>query len=134
MVTSVSFRPQITMSQPVVKQAEARNFRARLNEVDTDVKNNQISDISAMTQRMQLESKLQDTKVDPVQYVQEIKPQTAEPAQQSSKTGAIKPSSVTDVIAKFHKGKQPSKVEQSHVLADQMQMMAASNMVLHGLF
>lgn len=134
MVANVSFRPQITMAPPVIKQAEANNCREKLNEVETDVKNNQITDISAMTQRMQLESQLQDTKVAPVKYVEETKPQSLQPAEASKNAYATKPASINDVIAKFHKGQQPSKVEQTQVLTNQMNMLAASNMVLHGLF
>ena len=134
MVTGISFRPQVTMAPPVVKQAEANNCREKLNEVETDVKNNQITDISAMTQRMQLESKLQDTKVAPVKYVEETKPQTIEPAKVSDVGAMSSPKDITDVIKKFHKGVQPSKFERSQVLMDQMNLYAASNMVLHGLF
>ena len=133
MVTSVSFRPQVTYAAPVVKQAEANDCREKLNEVKNDVRNNQISDISAMTQKMQIESKLQDTKVAPVKYVEEIKTQAWQPTP-SERIDATKPNTVTDVIAKFHKGEQPSKVEQSNVLTSQMNMLAASNMILHGLF
>ncbi len=134
MVANVSFRPQITMAQPDIKQAQARNFKVRMNEVESDAKNNQITDISAMTQRMQLESQLNDTKVEPVKYVEDTQPKSIQTVQSIESAAEIKPNNVTDVIAKFHKGKQPSKVEQSQVLTNQMSMMAASNMVLHGLF
>ncbi len=134
MATSISFRPQVTMAPPVIKQAEANNCKEQLNKVESDVKNNQITDISAMTQRMQLESQLQDTKVAPVTYVEEIKPQPTQSPQAAENAASIKPKTVTDVIAKFHKGQQASKVEQSQVLTNQMNMMAASNMILHGLF
>ncbi len=133
MTTSVSFRPQVSLAPTVVQQAKANECRENLNKVDKDVQNNQISDISAMTQRMQIESQLQDTKVAPVKYVEEIKPQQAEPAK-VGEASATKPADVKDVIAKFHKGVQPSKYQQSQVLMDQMNMFAASNMVLHGLF
>lgn len=133
MTTNVSFRPQVTLAPTVVQQAKANECRENLNKVDKDVRNNQISDISAMTQRMQIESQLQDTKVAPVKYVEEVKPQKWEPAQVES-ASATKPSNVNDVIAKFHRGAQPTRHQQSQVLMDQMNMFAASNMVLHGLF
>lgn len=134
MVTSVSFRPQVSLAPTVVQQSEANNCREKLNKVETDAKNNQITDISAMTQRMQLESQLQDTKVAPVKYVEEIKPQQTHEVAKTAETVATKPKTVTDVIKNFHNGKQLSRVEQSQVLTNQMNMMAASNMVLHGLF
>ena len=134
MVTSVSFRPQVSLAPTVVQQAEASNCREKLNEVKTDARNNEITDISAMTQRMQLESKLQDTKVAPVKYVEEIKPQQTNEVAKSAENVATKPKTVTDVIKNFHNGKQMSKVEQSQVLTNQMNMLAASNMILHGLF
>ena len=132
MVASVSFRPQVTMSAPVVQQAKAENCKEELNRLDSDVKKNRVSDISAMTQRMMLESQLNDTKVEPVKYVEELKPTENSPA--TSNAADITPKNVTDVIAKFHKGKQPSKVEQSQVLMNQMDMFATSNRLLHGLF
>ncbi len=134
MVTSVSFRPQISMAPTVVQQAETNNCREKLNQVETDVKNNQITDISAMTQRMQLESQMQDAKVAPVKYVEEVKPQQTNEVAKPAETVATKPKTVTDVIKNFHNGKQLSKVDQSQVLTNQMNMMAASNMILHGLF
>ena len=134
MVTAISFRPQVTMAPSVVKQAEANSCREKLNDVESDIKNNQISDISAMTQRMQLESQLNETKVEPVKYVEDIKPENSKLTHSTESANIAKPANVTDVIAKLHKGKQPSKVEQSHVLANQMDMFATSNRILHGLF
>lgn len=131
MTTSVSLRPQVTMAPPVIQQAKADNCKAELNRLESDVKNNRVSDISAMTQRMMLESQLNDTKVEPVKYVEEIKP--CEPSK-TSDCASTAPKNITDVIAKFHRGKQPSKVEQSQVLFNQMDMFAASNRILHGLF
>ena len=133
MTTNVSFRPQVSLAPTVVQQAKANECRENLNKVDKDVRNNQISDISAMTQRMMIESQLQDTKVAPVKYVEKVEPQKWEPAQVGN-VSATKPSNVNDVIAKFHRGVQPSKHQQSQVLMDQMNMFAASNMILHGLF
>ena len=133
MTTNVSFRPQVSLAPTVVQQSKANECRENLNKVDKDVRNNQISDISAMTQRMMIESQLRDTKVAPVKYVEKVEPQKWEPAQVGN-VSATKPSNVTDVIAKFHRGAQPSKHQQSQVLMDQMNMFAASNMILHGLF
>ena len=134
MATSVTFRPQVSLAPTVVQQSEANNCREKLNKVETDARNNQITDISAMTQRMQIESQLRDTKVAPVKYVEEIKPKVMHTAQPSDYSVSTRPKTVTDVIARMHNGKVPSKVEQSQVLANEMNLMAASNRVLHGLF
>ena len=133
MATSVSYRPQVRLTMPVVKQTEVNSCRENLREVKKAVKENQLTDISAMTQRMEIESKLNDAKVSPVKFVEEIRPQETELAKVAEPTTLTTPKTVTDVIAKFHKGNQPSKHEQSQVLMNQMNMFAASNMVLHGL-
>jgi len=135
MTMSVSFRPQVTQAPTVIQQAKANEYKEDLNQVETDVKNNQISDISAMTQRMQIESKLQDTKVAPVKYVEELKPQnTQESAKVSESNSVSTPNTVTDVIKNFHRGVQHNNHERSQVLFDQMNQYAMSNRILHGLF
>lgn len=126
------------MSAPVVQQAKAKSCKEELNRVETDVRNNQISDITAMTQRMQLESQLNDTKVAPVKYVEEVKPQIYQTAQSAADVDTIKPKNVMDVIGKFHQNTNyataPSKHERSQVMANQLNQMAISNRILHGLF
>lgn len=135
MVVAVSFRPQVYMtSTNSVKQEAINNGKSELNEIKSEVKNNQLSDISAMTQRMQIESKIQDAKTEPVKYVEEIKPQRTDFAQQKENIDATKPKTITDVIAKMHKGQVASKPEQTDVLTNQMNMFATSNRILHGLF
>jgi hypothetical protein len=131
MTTSVSFRPQVTLAKSVVNQAKANYCKEGLNNVEKAVQNNKLTDISAMTQRMQLESQLNETKVAPVKFVEEIKPQPLQTAKVAD-VGGIK--NVTDVIKNFHKGKVASKADQAQVLTNQMNMIAASNMILHGLF
>ena len=117
MVAAVSFRPQVYMtSTNSVKQEAINNGKSELNEIKSEVKNNQLSDISAMTQRMQIESKIQDAKTEP------------------ENIDATKPKTITDVIAKMHKGQVASKPEQTDVLTNQMNMFATSNRILHGLF
>ena len=136
MVAAVSFRPQVYMtSTNSVKQEAINNGKSELNEIKSEVKNNQLSDISAMTQRMQIESKIQDAKTEPVKYDEEIKQkQRTDFAQQKENIDATKPKTITDVIAKMHKGQVASKPEQTDVLTNQMNMFATSNRILHGLF
>lgn len=133
MVTNVSFRPQVSQAPTVIQQAQTQQCKEDLKQLESDVKNNQITDISAMTQRMQIESQMQDSKVAPVKYVEEIAPQNTQTAK-VSESGNVTPNTVTDVIKNFHKGKQHSQAERSQMLFDQMNMYAASNRILHGLF
>jgi len=134
MVAGVTYRPQVTQAPPVIQQAQAQECKANLQQVENESKNGQITDISAMTQRMQLESKLQDAKVSPVKYVEEVAPQNTQTAKVSESGNVNTPKDVTDVIKNFHKGKQYSNNERSQMLFDQMNMYAASNRILHGLF
>lgn len=134
MVTSVSLRPQVNLAYHPVKEAVTRNCREQLNNVQKAVRNHQISDLGAMAQKMQLNTQIQAAKVPPVRYIEEIKPQNLQAAAKTSDVGSLtKPKTITDVIRRFHNGAQPSKHEQSQVLANQMDMFAANNMVLHGL-
>lgn len=130
---TITFRPQITMSKPVVRQAEADFCRENLNRVEKAVHNNNVSDIGAMTEKIRLETNLNDTKVPPVKYVEEIKPQNIQTQKVDNSDLISSPHGITDVIKSFHKKNTPSKHEQSQVLFNQMNMLAANNMVLHGL-
>lgn len=135
MTMSVSFRPQVTMAPTVIQQAQANECKEDLKVVDSELKDSQITDISAMTKRMQIESKLQDTKVAPVKYVEELKPIQPQDTAKVSETGSVNtPNSVTDVIKNFHRGIKPTNNERSQVLFNQMNQYAMSNRILHGLF
>ena len=73
MTSFMAIRPQVNVAPTVTQQADANNYKAELNKVDSDVKKNQISDIAAMTKKTDLESKLNDTKTEPVKYVEDVK-------------------------------------------------------------
>ena len=134
MTANISFRPQTTMSAPVVQQSKAESCKEELNRINADIRNNRVSDIAGMTQRMQVESELNDTKVPTVKYVEEIKPQQ-NTTQNVSKPG--KPQDITDVIKKFHKSYQSNPIsnhDYSQMMTDKMNQLAISNRILHGLF
>jgi len=135
MATAVTFRPQVCNAPTVVQQSRARACRENLNKVEEGVRKNELSDIAGMTERMQLESQLNEAKVAPVKYVEEIKPQESLQTAKVSETSAMtKPKNVTDVIRNFHNGKQESRADRANVISQQMNMMAVNNMILHGLF
>lgn len=135
MVSSIAYRPQVNVVPTAVQQSTADNCKSELNKIDSDVKNNEITDIAAMAERMRIESQLDDTKVPPVKYVEEIKPQTAQETTVSSEvSAATAPKTVTDVIKRMHSGKQYSSHEHSQMLTSQMNQMAINNRILHGLF
>lgn len=137
MAMQVSFRAQVAQTPTVIQQAQKNESKEDLNKLQTDVKNNQMTDIAAMTQKMQIESKMQDAKAEPVKYVEEVKPQ--QPSTETEKvsgTGAAStPNNVTDVIKNFHRGeRQYNNNQRAQVLFDQMNQYAMSNRILHGLF
>lgn len=134
MTASVSFRPQITLSAPVVQQSKSRNCKEELNRIDADVRNNRITNFTGMTERMRVESQLYDTKVAPVKYVEEIKPQHNS-SQDVARIG--KPKNINDVIRKFHTSHQTNTIsnhDYSMMMTDKMNQLAISNRILHGLF
>ena len=131
MIQAISFKARVNYVPNAVQQAQTNSAHGQLNQIEDGVRNGQLSDISAMTQRMQAESMMNDAKVAPVQYVEEIKPQNN--ATQSAAASVESPKNVTDVIKNFHKGKSYSKVEHSNMLMNQMNQYAVSNRILHGL-
>lgn len=129
----VSFTPKISMAKPVIRQSEANLCKENLNRVEKAVRKFQISDIGAMTEKIQLNSKLNETKVSPIKYVEEIKPQNiSSRSNENLSVGSVQPG-IENVIKKFHKQNAPSNHEKAQVLTEQMNMLATSNMILHGL-
>ena len=74
MTTSISFRPQINISPNFAQKSEAIQFKVALEQIKTDYQNNQTTDIGFMTQKTNLESKIQETKTEPIKLVEDIKP------------------------------------------------------------
>jgi hypothetical protein len=134
MTTSVSFRPQVSLAPTVTQQSDAKEFKSALNQLKQDYNNNQVGDIAMMTKRTDLENKIQDTKTEPVKYVEDVK--TNKPSDTSS-TEQIK--TVTNpafdkTIKNLQNGKQYSLNEREQMLTSQMNQMAINNRLLHGLF
>lgn len=134
MVNFMAIRPQVNVAPTVTQQADANNFKAELNKVDTDVKNNQISDIAAMTKKTDLESKLNDTKAEPVKYVEDVKTKNVESTDKADETKNVTNPGFENTVKKLQNGKQYSLNEKSMMLTNQMNQMAINNRILHGLF
>ncbi|GEM_PF-6864243 len=136
MSMQVSFRAQVAQAPTVIQQAQTNESKEDLNKLKTDTQNNQLTDIAAMTQKMQIESKMQDAKAEPVKYVEDVKPQPSTDTAKVSESGSVStPNTVTDVIKNFHRGeRQYNNNQRAQVLFDQMNQYAMSNRILHGLF
>ena len=93
-----------------------------------------MNDLTVMSNRMNLESKLNDTKTSPVQYVEDVKPaKSSEATKEVEKNSHVTVPTLDSTVKKFQEGKAPSKVDQDRVLTNQMSYMAVNNRVLHGL-
>ncbi|MCD8378555.1 MAG: hypothetical protein LUB59_07195 [Candidatus Gastranaerophilales bacterium] len=134
MTTNISFRPQVGMAPTVTQQADANNYRAELNQVDTDVKNYEISDIAAMTRRTDLESKLQETKAAPVKYVEDVNPIKTSETDSTEFVKTVTNPGFENTVKNLQNGKQYSLNERDLMLTNQMNQMAVNNRILHGLF
>ena len=136
MTVGVSLRPQVAVAPTPVQQACVNNCKEEMKQVKTAVQNNQITDIAAMTQKMQIESTLNDAKTAPVTYVEKTKPiEVPSDTTKVAEAGSLaKPENITDVIKNFRKGgEQYSNHERSQMLMDQMNQFAMNNRILHGL-
>lgn len=134
MSLSVSFKPMVSNFAPSFKSSEAKDVKAEMSKLESDSKNQKLNDLSVMSTRMDLESKLNDTKVAPVEYVEDVKP--AKPLnapKEVEKNSYVTAPSLDSTVKKFQQGKAPSRVEQDAVLTDQMNQMAVNNRILHGL-
>lgn len=131
---SVSFKPMVSNFAPSFKSGEAKDVKAQMNELSDKSKSLKLNDLSVMSTRMDLESKLNETKSTPVQYVEDVKP--AKPVdfvKEVDKNSYVTAPSLDSTVKKFQQGKAPSRVEQDAVLTDQMNQMAVNNKILHGL-
>jgi len=135
MTTSVSLiRPQVNTAPTVTQQADASKFKSELNQVNTDVKNNQISDIAAMTKKTDLESKLNETKAEPVKYVEDTKTQKTSETDKTEESKNVTNPGFENAVKNLQNGKQYSLNEKDLMLTNQMNQMAINNRILHGLF
>ena len=127
---TISFiRPQVNTVPTVTQKTDTDNLKAELNTVNSEQEDYKISDIAAMTRRINLESKLNDTKAAPVKYEDEIK--TAE-TEETSGGYATNPD-FENAVKSLRENRQYSLNEKDMMLAEQMNQMALSNKILHGL-
>ncbi|MCM1264803.1 MAG: hypothetical protein NC200_01270 [Candidatus Gastranaerophilales bacterium] len=134
MTTNVSFRPQVSLAPTVTQQSDANNYKAALNQLKADYNNNQVSDIAAMTQQTDLESKLQETKAEPVKYVEDVKTNKPSDSNSVEQSKVVTDPAFEKTVKNLQSGKQYSLNEREQMLTSQMNQMAMNNRILHGLF
>lgn len=134
MTTNVSFRPQVSIAPTVTQQADANNYKAALNQLKADYNNNQVSDIAAMTQKTNLESKLQETKAEPVKYVEDVNAPKTSDVNSTEQSKVVTNPAFEKTVKNLQNGKQYSLNEREQMLTSQMNQMAMNNRILHGLF
>ena len=133
MTTSISFRPQINISPNFAQKSEANQFKVALEQIKTDYQNNQTTDIGFMTQKTNLESKIQETKTEPIKLVEDIKPSESTEKTSEAKVLATDPA-FDKTVKNLQNGKQYSLNERDKILTNQMNQFAINNRILHGLF
>ena len=134
MSLSVSFKPMVSSFAPSFKSNDAKDLKNQLSELKETSQNQKMNDLTVMSNRMNLESKLNDTKTSPVQYVEDVKPaKPNEATKEVEKNSYVTAPTLDSTVKKFQEGKAPSKVDQDRVLTNQMSYMAVNNRVLHGL-
>lgn len=134
MSLSVSFKPVVSNFSPSFRSSDAQAIKTQISELEDNSKNQRMNDLSVMSNRMDLESKLNETKSAPVTYVEEVKPvKQSESTKEVDKTSYVTEPSLDSTVKKFQNGKAPSRVEQDAVLTNQMNQMAVNNRILHGL-
>ena len=134
MSLSVSFKPMVSSFAPSFKSNDAKDLKNQLSELKETSQNQKMNDLTVMSNRMNLESKLNDTKTSPVQYVEDVKPtKPNEATKEVEKNSYVTAPTLDTPVKKFQEGKAPSKVDQDRVLTNQMSYMAVNNRILHGL-
>ena len=134
MSLSVSFKPMVSSFAPSFKSNDAKDLKNQLSELKETSQNQKMNDLTVMSNRMNLESKLNDTKTSPVQYVEDVKPtKPNEATKEVEKNSYVTAPTLDTTVKKFQEGKAPSKVDQDRVLTNQMPYMAVNNRILHGL-
>ena len=134
MSLSVSFKPMVSNFAPSFKSNDAKDLKNQLSELKETSQNQKMNDLTVMSNRMNLESKLNDTKTSPVQYVEDVKPaKSSEATKEVEKNSYVTAPTLDTTVKKFQEGKAPSKVDQDRVLTNQMSYMAVNNRILHGL-
>lgn len=134
MSSSVSFKPMVSNFAPSFKSNDAKDLKIQLSELSENSRNQKLNDLSVMSSRMDLESKLNETKTAPVEYVEDVKPLKPETSVKGvEKNSYVTAPSLDSTVKKFQEGKELTRVEQDAVLTDQMNQMAVNNKILHGL-
>lgn len=131
MTTSVSLRPVVSNLAPSMQNNQAKNLKIALCELNEVSREKRMNALSFMSNKLNLESKINETKVAPVEFVEDVKPtQSFKGIEKSSNVTAP---SLESTIKNFQKGKTLSRVDNDAKLTSQMNYIAMNNRVLHGL-
>lgn len=131
---SISFKPMVSNFAPSFKSSDTKDLKVQLSELNESSKAKKMNDLSVISSRMDLESKLNDAKPAPVQYVEDVKPvNSVDSVKEVDKNSYVTMPTLDSTVKKFQDGKAPSQVEQDSVLTKQMDQIAVNNKVLHGL-
>ncbi len=131
MTTSVSLRPVVSNFAPSMQNNQAKDLKIALCELNETSREKRMNALSFMSNKLNLESKINETKVAPVEFVEDVKPtQSFKGIEKSSNVTAP---SLESTIKNFQKGKTLSRVDNDLKLTKQMNYFAMNNRVLHGL-
>lgn len=131
MTTSVSLRPVVSNFAPSMQNNQAKDLKIALCELNETSREKRMNALSFMSNKLNLESKINETKVAPVEFVEDVKPtQSFKGIEKSSNVTAP---SLESKIKNFQKGKTLSRVDNDVKLTNQMNYFAMNNRVLHGL-
>lgn len=131
MTTSVSLRPVVSNFAPSMQNNQAKDLKIALCELNETSREKRMNALSFMSNKLNLESKINETKVAPVEFVEDVKPtQSFKGIEKSSNVTAP---SLESTIKNFQKGKTLSRVDNDVKLTNQMNYFAMNNRVLHGL-
>lgn len=133
MTTSISFRPKINIRPSFTQKAEVSQFKTALEQIQADYLNKQTSDIGKMTEQTKLESKIQDSKTEPIKYVEDLKLNPLS-KQNETTTLANTDKNFEGIVKNIQNGKQYSLNERENILTNQMNQIAIHNKILHGLY
>ena len=133
MTTSVSFRPVVSNFAPSMQTNQAKDFKIALCELNETSREKKMNALLFMSNKLNLESKINETKVAPVEFVEDVKPVKTQSFKGIEKNSNVTAPSLESTIKNFQKGKTLSKVESDAKLTNQMNYFAMNNRVLHGL-
>lgn len=138
MVRAISgFRPYVSVVPTVTQQQRVNQIKLERNEVTDDLRNGKISDMQAMSERVDLESQLMDARAKVASASNGIDVVGVDRTPKSSDVVTapreVTKSATVNNVERQQKGKELSNVEKQNIVEQQMNQMAINNQVLHGL-